>query len=274
LRWLFDKYSSLSLSFGYYYQPFSQGAVPREGSIVAPIFHNSKASEARTVSLGYEKELNEYYNYSIELYQRTFNDIVEIRTDETFPMFRYGNGEAYGLDGMFKKGLGDFTFQLSGSVQKNEVTFRDTTFTPDWDTPYALSGILSYRFNDVWSINTQTTYQSGTPYTPVIEKYLKFLDPRKGNEIGDMKMTFVNGAKNSARLSDYFRFDVSLQNRGTWGPVDYMIYLQVLNLFNTGNILRYSWYDYYYSVSQGECNKTGTVTAMPVIPSLGIALNF
>jgi len=273
-RWLFDKYSSLSLSIGYYYQPFSQGAVPREGSIVAPIFHNSKPSKARTVSLGYEKELNEYYNYSMELYQRTFEDIVEIRTDETFPMFRYGSGNAYGLDGMFKKGLGDFTFQISGSIQKNEVTFQDTTFTPDWDTPYALSGILSYRFNSVWSINTQTTYQSGTPYTPVIEKYLKFLDPRKGNDIGDMKITFVNGAKNSARLSDYFRFDVSLQYKDTWGPVDYMVYLQVLNLFNTGNILRYSWYDYYYSVSQGECNQTGTVTAMPVIPSLGIALNF
>ncbi len=273
-RWIFDKYSNLSLSAGYYYQPFSQGAEPREGSIIAPIFHNSKPSRARTLSLGYEKELNQYYNYSVEFYQRTFDDLVEIRTDETFPMFRRGTGTAYGMDVLFKKGLGDLTFQISGSLQKNQVTFRDTTYAPDWDTPYAFTGVVSYRFNDVWSINTQTTYQSGTPYTPVIEKYLKFLDPRKGNDINDMEMNFVTGAKNSARLSDYFRFDISLQNRGSWGNVDYMFYLQVLNLFNTGNILRYSWYDYYYSVAQGNCNRTGVVTAMPIIPSLGLALNF
>ncbi len=274
LKYLFPNESFLKLTAGVYYQAYSRGAETIEGSVMAPTFANESPSRAYSYSLGYERKLNEFFTTNVEIYHRQFDDIVEVQTSNLFPEFFYGKGTTTGIDFYLKKGLGKFTYQITGSLLSNEVTFRSETYKPYYDTPYSVNVFSTYNIGSGFSLSLQGWYQSGTPYTPVLEKYLGFRDPLQVQDPDAMEIKFIEGDYHSTRLSDYSRFDASVQKMGSWGPVNYTLYLQVINLFNTGNILRYHWYEYYYQRAPGEENNAGTVESLPIIPSVGLRLRF
>lgn len=274
MKYRFPNDSVIKLTGGIYYQAYSRGAETIEGSVMGPTFRNSTPSRANSYSLGYERKLNEFFTTNIEIYHRQFEDIVEIQTSNRFPEFHFGEGTTTGLDFYLKKGLGKFTYQLTGSLLSNRVSFRSESYKPYYDTPYSLNIVSSYNLGRGFSLSAQGWYQSGTPYTPVLQKFLAFRNPLQVEDQNAMEIQFIEGDIHSARLSDYFRFDASIQKMGSWGAVDYTIYMQVINLFNTGNILRYQWYEYYYNRAQNDSEQGGTVESLPIIPSLGLKLNF
>lgn len=277
LKWQRDEYTTFKVGYGVYYQPLSQGAEPQEGSVSAPVFPNDHLSRSDSYSMSFTRELNRYFDLSVEFYHRRFSNIVEIRTDSRFPSFTYGSGTTTGLDLMLKRGAGDFTYQITGSLLRNRVTFAENAYPPHWDTPYHLNALASWHPGAGYSITLQSWLQSGTPYTPVTEKYLRLRDIREGNTPGDLWVDFVHGPRNSARYTDYVRLDLGAKKQGTWGPADYEVYVQILNLLNTQNIIRYQWYNYYYNQAaedEGPDSGEGRITGLPIIPSLGVVLKF
>ncbi|MCF7803961.1 MAG: TonB-dependent receptor [Candidatus Marinimicrobia bacterium] len=274
IKWRRTEDSFFKLAAGVYHQNFSQGAETREGSVNAPVFPTQRASRALTISLGYSKKLNRYYSLNVEAYRRYFHDVPQIYRNAQFPEFEYGTGGAIGLDFYLKKGLGTFTYQLSGAVQQNTVEFSGNSFNPDWDVPFNINALFNWNITDDIALNSRILYHSGTPYTPVVEKYLRFQNPFHGGSEDSLTVIYKPGEQNSERLPGYFRMDLGLKKRGTWGPLEYQFNFQVMNLFNTQNILRYQWYDYYYNQTQSQDENGGTVTGLPLIPSFGIVLRY
>jgi len=274
LKWKMNDFSSLKFSFGDYYQQISQGAEGMEGSIIAPLFPNEVPSKAQTYSIGYFHKIVDLYKISIEVYQRYFRDIVKIQTDD-FPSFVKGSGKTSGFDLLFQKKRGSITYQLSYTFQKNSETFRGVTCPPDWDSPHCLNGIIGFSIGKMWFLNTRISYRSGIPYTPIIGRYVGVEDL---NFYYYLAPRFIKSAKNSDRLSDYFRLDVSLRKKYHWRNIDYVVYVQVLNLLNRGNILRYDWGDYWSGSiirdMEGNIVRQGATNSLPIIPSVGIEFNF
>jgi len=274
LKWKINDFSSLKFAFGDYYQYFSQGSEGIEGSIIAPLFPNEFPSKAQTYSIGYFHKIVDLYKISIEVYQRYFRDIVKIQTDD-FPSFIRGSGKTSGFDLLFQKKRGSITYQLSYTFQKSLETFEGVTCPPDWDSPHCLNGIIGFHVAKKWFLNTRISYRSGIPYTPIIGRYVgsKSLD-----SYNYLAPRFINDTKNSARLSDYFRLDISLRKKYNWKNIDYVVYVQVLNLLNRGNILRYDWGDYWSDIiitdMEGNIIRQGSTNSLPIIPSIGVEFSF
>lgn|GEM_PF-2590186 len=271
LKWEFGRSNQLELAFGWYHQAYFQGQEAQEGSVSLPTYFSETPARSRSLSLSYSRELNRYFKTSFSAYWREFSDIPELVAGVRYPSFRYGDGNTVGLEGFLKQGAGDFTYRLGGSLMWNRVNFGGETYAPHWDTPYAINAQGEYQITRGFSASAQIWYQAGSRYTPVLGKYLHMDHPLE-TEQERATVEFVEGSRNSARFSDYFRVDAGLTYRGTWSAGRYTIYLQIVNLFNTGNILRYRWYDYFYSQAQNGEGKTGVVTGLPFFPSLGVHL--
>jgi hypothetical protein len=274
LEWKMSDFSSLKFAFGDYYQYFSQGAEGIEGSIIAPLFPNEVPSKAQTYSIGYFHKIVDLYKISIEVYQRYFRDVVKIQTDN-FPSFTRGSGKTSGFDLLFQKKRGSITYQVSYTFQKSLETFEGVTCPTDWDSPHCLNGIIGFNVAKKWFLNTRISYRSGIPYTPIIGRYV---GAKRLDSYNYLAPRFVKSAKNSDRLSDYFRLDVSLRKNYHRKNMDYVVYVQVLNLLNRGNILRYDWRDYWSACiitdMEGNIVRQGATNSLPIIPSIGVEFNF
>jgi hypothetical protein len=154
-------------------------------------------------------------------------------------------------------------------------TFEGVTCPTDWDSPHCLNGIIGFNVAKKWFLNTRISYRSGIPYTPIIGRYV---GAKRLDSYNYLAPRFVKSAKNSDRLSDYFRLDVSLRKNYHRKNMDYVVYVQVLNLLNRGNILRYDWRDYWSACiitdMEGNIVRQGATNSLPIIPSIGVEFNF
>ncbi|NLF42502.1 MAG: hypothetical protein GX587_07385, partial [Bacteroidales bacterium] len=134
-------------------------------------------------------------------------------------------------------------------------------------------------FNPKLSINLCWTFQSGIPYTPAIGRQYAI------DYLGDEPFVFevlVFGEKNSARLKNHHRLDLSLQFKRTTSWGNHAIWsFSVYNLYNQKNAAYY-----YYSNADGYGigqNSPGEdirqvklyqMTTLPFFPSFSYKVYF
>lgn len=267
LSWNRNVNSKIKLNIGRYYQSFSQGAIGKEGTLISPTFPNKKISFCDSYSASYFFKIGQIYDFRIETFIRDFKNLALMKKDN-FPDFEYSSGNAYGIDFMLSKSAGFFTYQLSYAFQRTYNYFSGIKAPADWDTPHVFTGIFGFNFFKEWFLNSQIVYRTGLPYTPTIGKYNSLGSIFYGNS----GVRFVEGEINSARYSDYFRWDISLRKKYYKKNYNYVVYVQVINVLNRKNTLRYDW-EQYWDYYDNE-NAIGENGSLPIIPSLGVEFEF
>lgn len=161
-------------------------------------------------AIGYFKNfLDNTIETSIELYYRDLQNqldysetsVNELGVDEELK-FISGKGRAYGAEFFIKKAKGKFNGWIGYTLSRTERSFDDIEearwYPTTYDRPHDLSVVMNYQISKRWEASGVFIYGTGQAYTPL-----------SGLFNIDNTLNFFYGARNSARLPDYHRADLS-----------------------------------------------------------------
>lgn len=176
---------------------------------------------------------------------------------------RYANtevGRVYGLEVLVRKALTRNVFGwLSYTLFRSER--RDRPGEPyhlfDFDQTHMLTLIGVYKLPKNWQVGARFRLISGNPYRPVIDGVY---DANQGSYIP------VYGAPNSERMPMFHQLDIRVDKKWIWKRLSFMVYLDVLNVYNAQNVEFWN-----RSFDQRSRNA---IPSLPIIPSLGFKLEF
>jgi len=219
----------------------------------------------------YYKELNDLTTYR-EGYANMLGDGNWRNKIETG-----GSGSAKGAEILIKKTKGDWTGFVSYTLSKTTRQFpginNGKVYDYDFDRPHSFSLNLNKILSEKWKFNAMWIYQLGLPYTPVLGRQLNL----------ELNETLIYGERNSSRMRDYHRLDISFQyaKKTKKGRNSEWIF-SVYNLYNRHNPnLYYYNTDNSYLMKEsvnykGEYNplKLYQVSFFPVIPTVSYKIFF
>ena len=267
---------SLKGSYGQYYQFANR--ITREdilsGSKDFWLLSNGKnvpVSYAEHYILGLSYE-NRDYLFSVEGYYKNLRDLSQyslrysisnqgIKYNENFYS---GNGTTSGVEFLAQKKSGAFSGWVSYTLSKTMYHFpvysaNDYPADQDVRNEFKIVGIYKYK---KWDFSATWIYASGKPYTAPSGAYtVKLLD-------GSTQDFFTITDKNSLRLPDYHRLDVSTNyhlfnsEKREIGYIGFSIF----NLYARENV----WYKQ-YTIVNSKIVETN-VDYLGLIPNLTLSL--
>ncbi|WP_299260220.1 TonB-dependent receptor [uncultured Aquimarina sp.] len=186
------------------------------GEHIAPL-------EVNQFSAGYAYDTKDQnYNFSIEGYYKTFDDIIVYKNGARLGVFDNletelvaAEGFSYGLELAAHKNKGKLTgnvnYTYSVSKRKTKSNFsseqinRNTYFPSNFDRPHIFNITANYKLSKKWEVGAFFTYQTGRPIT----------EPNGRLTIdGDAFITYSD--RNAFRISNTHRADISF----TYTPTD------------------------------------------------------
>ncbi|HQU59754.1 MAG TPA: TonB-dependent receptor, partial [Saprospiraceae bacterium] len=161
-------------------------------------------------ALGYFQNLaRNAYEVSLEVYYKSLRNQIDYRenyvdnvANELESEFVFGAGRAYGLELFLKKNQGRLNGWVGYTLSRTERQFPDINqgrvFPAIYDRRHDLSVVANYSLSPKWELGGVFVFGTGSAYTPVESLY--FIDRYPVQQYG---------SRNSARLPDYHRLDLS-----------------------------------------------------------------
>lgn len=206
---------------------------------------------------GYYKKL-----YNISEYSLRF--MSSFRTISYEENFYSGSGYARGLEFLIQKKTGKFTGWVSytlGEAMNYFSVYSDSYYPANQNVTHEFKAVGVYKYRR-WDFSATWIYASGKPYTAPGGSYqVELLD-------GTTQDYFTVTSKNSLRLPDYHRLDLSVNYHiynGIGKDIGYLG-LSVFNLYNRTNV----WYKQFY-VEESEIIETN-VNYLSITPNLTLSL--
>jgi hypothetical protein len=214
IRYLLNESSSLKASYTRTYQYLqllsnsSFGLSPFDTWF--PAGKNIKPQKADQVSVGYFRNLKQNnIEISLEVYHRWLynqsdyaNHARLLNNTNLERELRFGSGKAYGAEFLIRKNTGRLTgwFAYTYSRTKKLIPeISNTAFNANYDQPHAVSIVANYKASPRVELSSNWVYATGRPTTLPLETY----------GYKDYQVP-VFGERNSVRLPDYHRLDISL----------------------------------------------------------------
>jgi len=261
VKWILDNSNSLSLGYGLHSEalPFYQyvSFVP-SSSIINPgmsTLANYKIDFIRShhIVAGYDHNFSNTIHLKIETYyQYLFNVPIETRPGSSFSALDQGSdysrnfpdtlkntgtGYNYGLELTFSKSfINGYYFLFTGSIFDSKAKGNDGVYrNTDYNSHYTLNLLGGYE-HKLWTNSTlilgiKVTYAGGKLYSPP--------DIAASNAVGDYIP--IDNERNTLEFHPYFRTDVKLGIRINGRKVTHEIALDLVNVFNTQNVLSYTY---------------------------------
>lgn len=240
-------------------------------------------------SIGYFQNLNKNrFEVSVELFHRRMRNQVEYNENYTFDLrndyeteFVYGLGRAYGMEIFFQKTKGKLTGWLGYTLARTYRVFNDSTrpygilnggkpFPYTYDRRHNISLVATYEMNKI-QIGTATIYPRPVTISGVFVYGTgnAFTPPTAYAGLLSLAQFYtVYGSRNSARMEDYHRIDVSMTLHGKKTKKFHSNW--VISVYNVYN--RLNPYFYYFPQDfkpNGEIvTKAMKVVVFPIIPSI------
>lgn len=191
-----------------------QTLTPNTGVQLNDLWINlAKPQISDQINLGYTKKIKNGYEINADIYYRKMSNIIDYKdgldvnnalfeSDFQSNLLYNGIGRAYGLEILAKKTTGRLTGWLSYSLSKTERKI-DGINNGNWynatnDKTHNLSIVANYELSPRWSLSGAFVYSTGNAFTYPVSKY----------EI-DGQTVLEYGARNSSRMPDYHRLDLS-----------------------------------------------------------------
>ena len=199
--------------------------------------------------LGYDRTLSKTLHLKLEAYYQYLFDVpIETRIGSSYSTLDQGTGYSrdfpdtlkntglgynYGLEATLEKTFSHgYYVLLTGSVYNSQAKGNDGVFrNTDYNTHFALNLLGGYekkigRYSTLIT-GIKVTFIGGMLYSPV--------DTAASNKLGDVIV--VDSQRNTLEFKPYFRTDIKLGYRINSKKVTHEIGLDLVNVFNTQNIL-------------------------------------
>ena len=148
-----------------------------------------------------------------------------------------GTGQNYGLEFTLEKGFSkNYYFLVTLSMfESNYVGSDGVQRRTDFDGQYAANGILAKEFvfknKHALQLSTKITVAGGRWYGPV----------DTSASVYQKDIIYVDSLRNTKQLPGYFRADLKINYRINGKKVSHEIGLDVVNVFDTKNILKLTY---------------------------------
>ena len=199
--------------------------------------------------VAYEKPLSKVMKLRLEsYYQYLFNVPIEVRAGSSYSSLNQGSsfsrdypgvlqnkgiGYNYGIEGTLEKRMArGYYFMLSGSLFDSKAKGNDGIFrNTDFNTKYALNLLAGYEHK----LGKYSTFIAGGKITMMGGKRYSLVDTAASNAYGDV--VIYDSTRNSKLLPAYFRADLKIGAKFNSRRVTHEIALDLVNVFNTKNVL-------------------------------------
>jgi hypothetical protein len=232
----------------------------------------SRLQKSAHAIFGVEIDVMKNLELNIEPYWKHFSQLINLNRNKrsaTDPNFITETGNAYGIDFSMKydtKPLYLWATYSLGYVTRND---GKETYPPIFDRRHNINLVTTYRFgtNHSWEASGRWNFGTGFPFTLTQGFYG---NNSLENGIGTNVVTenpnlgvIYSNARNSGRLPDYHRLDVSLHKKiGFTKYLSMDIVASVTNVYNRQNIF------YFDRIKYKRVNQ------LPLLPSLGVMVHF
>ncbi|MEA4917331.1 TonB-dependent receptor [Proteiniphilum sp.] len=285
--------SNTSIKAGYshmqqYIHLLSNNSLLFQTDLWVPVTDKVKPMNSVQYSLGVYQHLNKLFDFSVETYYKTMENVIEYRDGASFSgspvsweeKVEAGEGRSYGVEFSVEKQSGRVTGTASYAWAKTERRFDKINdgewFPARFDRRHTANIYLSYRLNRKIDFTTQWTYTSGDMMTIPL---MTVITPDIPDAMGIIDDLTQLDHRNNYRMPAYHRLDVGMnytrkKDRSTrYGVWNFSIY----NLYNRMNAFKI------YVVTDVNKDATGRniytrqlkkITLFPVLPSLSYTYYF
>ncbi len=219
-------------------------------------FRNFGDNSFETSIETYYKDLRNQLDYK-ESYVENFSAEIERE-------FVAGKGRAYGLEFFIKKNKGKLTGWIGYTLSRTERWFSEIenarVYPAVYDRPHDLVLVFNYEFARNWQLAGNFIYATGKSYTPI--KSVFFIEGRPNIEYGP---------RNSQRLDDYHRLDISFiyeKKELSRKPFHSSWAFSIYNIYNRKNPF-FTYTDFESDIFSGNATaKAYKVSLFTLIPSV------
>jgi hypothetical protein len=267
-----DNFSSLKVGITLgrqYIHLVSNSATTLPTDLWVPSSELVKPQWGTQYAFGYFRNfLNDMLEASVEVYykdlynQLDYSEYFTQNIDtEVENEFVSGRGYAYGAEFFLRKQKGNLTGWISYTLSRSLRNFEailGNIYPTRFDRLHNLAVVASYDYKK-WNFSATFVYGTGAPYTPIRSLYM----------VGFTPITEY-GFRNSARLPDYHRADLSISYDLSKKSKNFesVLVLSAYNVYNRRNVF------FTYTVPESDARsgtvalKSYKVSLFPIIPAL------
>ena len=211
------------------------------------------------VSLGFYQDFPRGgLNTSLEVYYKSIHDVVDYRDGASFistphveTVTLQGEQEAYGFEALIKKNAGKLSgwiaysysrslMQMDSPIPTERINYGEP-YPSNFDRPHNLSIVTNLKVNRRLSFSGNLVYTTGRPVTYPVSIY--YMDG----------IQFIDySSRNSYRIPDYFRLDLSVNLEGNLRERKLFHSYWMLNFYNVTG--RKNAYSIYFQNDEGTIN--------------------
>ncbi|MDR3141809.1 MAG: TonB-dependent receptor [Tannerellaceae bacterium] len=282
VRYLVTNDLSLKTSYAktdQYVHQLSNTFASLPSDIWVPVTSSIKPMNAHQVSAGAYYNLNKKYDFSMEGYYKTMNNLIEYQDNALlYPDYAgwdrkvsTGSGRSYGIELMARKPEGRtsgwiaYTLSWSDRIFTDKQVNRGERFPFKYDNRHKLNLTVLHKFSPKTDLSASWTYASGNRVTIPLEGYISNAAPHE-----KVYFDYTLG-RNAAKLGDYHRLDISLNiylpkekgRMGIWNISLYNAYCRMNPFYITQS--------YFKGNGKLVTYQKGLV---PIIPSISYTYKF
>ena len=215
---------------------------------------NKPASISEHLITGLEYMSKENIFYRIELYNKTFENLLTLKQDNanefegvsqdsTINEFWDTRGNSKGVELLIKKSSGRFNGWVGYTFSETKYfTQPNGWYSPNFDRTNTLNIVANFEINSDLEFSAALTQSTGNPYTKILGRVYDWEQNLYNDSYWYPVDSYLVGDKNTERYDDYFRVDVGMTRKGgnIFG-LKYDTYWQIMNLTRHLNILTYNY---------------------------------
>ncbi|MEL6672015.1 MAG: TonB-dependent receptor [Bacteroidota bacterium] len=211
-----------SLKAGYsrmrqYMHLVSSSTVALPTDLWYPVTKDVKPQSAHQLAGSFTRHFERLHTlFTVEAYYKWMSNLTEYREGANLILnnnfeeqLLQGDGQAYGLEFLFKRDEGKLKGWLSYTLAFSQRQFEDLNAgEPYWakyDRRHDLSAVGIWEFSKRWTLSAVYTYLSGARFTPQVGQYL-YPNP----SLTGVEIVPIYAQRNSTRLTAANRLDLNL----------------------------------------------------------------
>jgi hypothetical protein len=240
---------------------------------------NIKPQYGDQVSLGLYRNFNaNTIETSLEVYYKTMKDYLDYKSGAQLILNHHietdvisTKGKAYGVELLIKKTTGKFNGWFSYTYSRTLLQMKDSTigsiinkgayYPANYDKPHDATFVGNYKISHRFSVSVNVTYSTGRPITLPIGRFY----------YAGAERTLYSD-RNSYRIPDYFRSDISMNIDG-----NHKIHQRTHNSFTIGvyNLTgKKNPYSVYFTSENGVINGYKLSIFGGIIPYINYNITF
>lgn len=299
MRWLLGEDLSFKASYSrmnQYVHLISNSFISLPTDAWMPVTRKLKPLISDQVSAGFFYNLNKEYNFSVEGYYKTLDNLLEYRDGHTFtPSFvnwedklTAGEGRSYGAEFMVRKETGRTTgwvgYGLSWSDRQFDELNLGKRYPSRFDNRHKLNIVVMHKLSPKVELSAAWSYASGNHVTLSLENYEELGHIGRHNYQGGYPYSGSYGTidyfdgRNNYQLPAYHRLDLGLKiyrpkKKGRMGIWTISIY----NVYSRMNPFMITKSDKKVVNPEGSYKYVPafrTIGIMPIIPSVSYTYKF